>query len=72
MGIDWLGPVPIDNEEERVTVNKLPDYLLEEEIQVLRNNISSISSEEHVLTEESMIHSFVVAKEYVYHAITQH
>ena len=72
MGINWLGALPIDNKEERVTVNELPDYLSEEEIQVLRNNIPSISSEDHVLTEERMIHSFVVAKEYVYHAITQH
>ena len=68
IGIDWLGPFSLDDEVS-VNVREIPHYLSEEELQIFHSHITLAADE---LTEESMIHNFAVAKQFVYNAIRQH
>ena len=61
-GVDWLGPVSIQEDDGSVHVNDLPDYLSDEEIQILWQNVT-VASE--TLSEECMLHSSAIAKHYM-------
>ena len=58
-GIDWDGPVPL-NDEGTVTVAELPYYLTDEE----RETLSHVTTHPE-LTQETMIESFTIAKIYI-------
>ena len=68
MGIDWLGPVSVDNDEDNVTVNELPNYLSEEEIQ--NNNYCETTYRQksmYLQRRACFIALYIVAKEYIHH-----
>ena len=67
IGIDWLGPVSTD-EDNTVNVREIPNYLSEDEMQIVQQHLTLSDG----LTEENMLHSFTIAKQCVYHAISQH
>ena len=61
MGVDWLGPIPTGNDDQ-VDVSQLPSS--EERETLLQHfNIDATTS------KESMLHSYAVAKHYVYHIL---
>ena len=68
IGVDWLGPVPTEDDNHSVHVNDLPEYLSHEERETLWQHIA-IDITSITLSEESLLHSFAVAKHYVYHVL---
>ena len=67
MGVNWLGPVPTEVDHS-VHVNDLPEYLSREERETLWQHIA-IYVASTTLSDESMLHSYAVAKHYIYHVL---
>ncbi len=65
-GIDWTGPVPVEDVDNVVRVDDLTDVLSDAEKATLMQQITQPDT----LTEEWMIHSFSVAKLFVHAAAT--
>ena len=63
-GTDLNGPVSIDNDEEGVVIQKVPDVLSEEEVTLLKQHFI----QPDVLREEIMLQNYMVAKSFVHSA----
>ena len=61
---DLSGPVSIDNDEEGVVIQEVPDVLSEEEISLLKQHFV----EPDMVKEEIMLQNYMVAKSFVHSA----
>lgn len=57
-GIDFEGPVPLDEDENTVSVEELPQFLSQEEMTLLRQHISQPES----VNDEWMIQSYAITR----------
>ena len=68
-GIDWRGPIPLENGQATVEVEELPTFLSELEKTTFEVTLQNIY-------EEQMIHNFVIANDaccsYVTYFLAQH
>ena len=61
-GIDFEGPVPLDEDENPVVVEELPQFLSQEEMITLRQNIPQPDS----LNDEWMIQNYAITRSIIH------
>ena len=61
-GIDFEGPVPLDEDENPVVVEELPQFLSQEEMITLRQNIPQPDS----VNDEWMIQNYAIARSIIH------
>ena len=61
-GIDFEGPVPLDEDENAVVVEELPQFLSQEEMTTLRQHIPQPDS----VNEEWMIQSYAITRSVIH------
>jgi len=66
-GIDYEGPVPLDNDEDEIVVPDLPHLLSEPERALLRQQLVEPSTLTH--DQAWMIQNYVVARTVVYSCV---
>jgi Tfp pilus assembly pilus retraction ATPase PilT len=66
-GIDWEGPVSVDD-EETVTIEELADLLSNEEKEELRDMLSPMCTS--LFSQQEMLCQFVMAKSFVNQSVT--
>ena len=63
-GTDLSGPISVDNDEEGVVVQEVPDVLSEEESSLLKQHFV----QPDMAKEEIMLQNYMVAKSFVHSA----
>jgi len=67
-GIDWGGPIALDDDATTVTVAELPQLLNDDERAILETHIQELSNGDSVPTEECMLKQYTLAKLFIYEA----
>ena len=65
-GIDYEGPVPLDDDEDNVVVQELPHFLSEEERTTLKQQIAQPDS----ITDEWLVQSYAITRSII-HALSE-
>lgn len=61
-GIDYEEPVPLDNDSNIVRVDETPDYLSQEESNLLRQQLTYTDG----FSKEALLHNFTIASLFVH------
>ena len=69
-GSDFTGPVPLDDDFERVVVDQVPQVLSEEERELLVQQLEPPHSVG--LSEDILLHNFALAKSFIIEACDGH
>ena len=62
--MDFEGPVPLDDDEDAVTVEELTEMLTDPQKDALREQLTTLDS--HSFSQLDMLRQYTVAKSYVY------
>ena len=66
--MDWEGPVPLDDDEDTVTVEELTEMLTDPQKDALREQLTALDS--HSFSQLDMLRQYTIAKSYVYDCTT--
>ena len=62
--MDWEGPVPLDDDEDTVTVEELTEMLTDPQKDALQEQLIALDS--HSFSQRDMLRQYTIAKSYVY------
>ena len=66
LGVDWSGPVPLEDSDDTVTVEELADFLTSSQKEELLDVLSSLPS--NPFSQQGMLSRYAIAKTFVSHA----